>query len=347
MRPNATIPLFLLALVLAACGGAEPAATASEPVDDGDLAKRIARLEKRLVELDRQSQKETIQLIRQQQEIARNHLEEVSEDLNFQMGKLLQHVTRLEASVYEILDRFQQPGAVGALEAAEVKQYTPEMRKEIAEKLADRGIRLEDDRVSVDGFIGPGRAAPLEFFAVLRGGKEHEAVVIVTGSYGPEERLPRGLAAGLNLACQALNLPRGAPTRWKEGGKPVPASGEPVHVYVEWEKDGKTVRARAEDLVYNETEAAAMGKDSWIYVGSRFVRNIGTGQREFMAEITGSLAATFGSENSILSNRSPEATDDNQANFFRGYTPRIPPEGTKVKLVIARAPLEANAVFDE
>jgi hypothetical protein len=127
----------------------------------------------------------------------------------------------------------------------------------------------------------------------------------------------------------------------------MPASGEPIHMYVEWEVDGKTIRARAEDLVYNETTNRAMDANTWIYVGSRFLRNVGTGQSDFMAEVTGNIAATFGGENSIVANASPEATDDNEANFFRGYTPRCPPLETPVTLVISRVALEANATFED
>jgi hypothetical protein len=342
---NRAAPLLLvvvLALPLAACDGGEPASASSANAADRDTERILAEI--RRVEV------ETKKLVLKQQELSRHHLEDVSEDLQFQMGKVLQRMNRLEENVAELMWRINKGGGGGiptAEEAAAVQQYTDEMRQEVAKKVAERGVILKEDRAEIAGYIGPGREAPLEFFAVLRGGKEHEALVILTGAYGKDERLPRGLAAGINLACQALNLPRGTPARWLEGGKEVPAKGDPVHVYVEWKDGDETVRARAEDLVFNETTNKAMTPETWIYTGSRFLMNMGTGQRDFMAEITGSIAATFGDENSILANKSPEATDVNQANFFRGYTPRVPAVETPVVLVISREPLEVNAKFAE
>jgi hypothetical protein len=341
------VPLTLLVLALSGCDASGPPGSAPASAAPADPADRLDRLEERLVAENRKLRDEIAKLIQQQQELSRNHLEEVASDLQFQMGKLLQRITRLETHVVELMARQERGAPPPAEEAARDKLYTPEMRQEIAKQLADRGIVLRDDRVEVAGIVGPGREAPLEYFAVLRGGKEHEAVIVVTGSYGKDERLPKGLAAGLNLACQALNLPRGTPTRYLDGGESVPAAGDPVHLYVEWQQDGKTVRARAEDLVYNERTNRAMDPDTWIYVGSRFLFNVGTGQRDFMAELTGSIAATFGCDNSIIANKEPEATDVNQSNFFRGYTPRLPPLETPVTLVISKDPLEANATFKE
>jgi hypothetical protein len=349
MRTSVMLSLVILVLSVAACdggGSGESAVASSAP---SGISERIDRLEKLVLDENRRFREEMGKLLARQQETDRTHLEEVSEDLQFQMGKLLQRVGRLERHVVELLIQIKKHGTGGPApeEAAREKLYTAEMRQEIAKRIADRGIVLKDDRVEVNGIIGPGRAAPLEYFAVLRGGNEHEAVVIVTGAYGLEERLPKGLASALNLACQALNLPRGTPTRYIEGGEVVPATGEAIHMYVQWEQDGKTVLARAEDFVFNETTNKAMDPDTWIFVGSRFIMNVGTGQEDFMSDINGSIAATFGCENAILANASPEASDVNQSNFFRGYAPRIPPLETPVKLVISRTPLEANAVFTE
>jgi len=165
---------------------------------------------------------------------------------------------------------------------------------------------------------------------------------------GTEENLPVGYAAAINEACRALNLPLGKPTRYprRVGERVQPAEGEPIHVYVEWTgEDGKTVRVAAEDLVYDANRGGTIDAGTWIYVGSTKVRHRETGVREYMADLNGHIVSTFGSAHAIISNKTRDASDDDAVNFFRGYTDRVPVEGTPVKLIISRGPLDGVFTF--
>jgi len=284
-----------------------------------------------------------------QQELSRSYTEEVIEDLQFQLGKMIRWSGRVENALSDLIILIEDGGiSAGPKEEPPQKIFTPEMRAKIAMQVKPRGILLTDDRIEIEGTIGAGRTAALEFFTVVRGGKEHEALVVLQPP-DTEENLPVGYAASINIACQALNLRRGKPTRYsRAGGDVKPAEGEPVYLYIEWERaDGERVRAAAEDLVYDQKAGRTLLPGTWIYVGSTFLRNRDTGVREYMADLNGHVVSTFGSAHAILSNKTPDATEDDTSNFFCGYASRIPEVGTRVKLVISAKPLDGVHEFPE
>jgi hypothetical protein len=114
----------------------------------------------------------------------------------------------------------------------------------------------------------------------------------------------------------------------------------PIHIYLEWKgDDGEVVRARAEDLVYNAKTRTPMERGKWVYVGSRFERNQGTGETNYLADLTGDLVATYSWVTTIVDNTTSEGSDD--TNYYC-YTPRIPAIGTKVVLVFSKKELTAK-----
>src|SRR5687767_3733872 len=75
---------------------------------------------------------------------------------------------------------------------------------------------------------------PLEFFCVVRGTADHEAVLRT-----------RAKPSAVHAALLGLGLEPGNPLRFVPERKEwIAPSGPPVRIEVEWEQDGKTIRRR-------------------------------------------------------------------------------------------------------
>jgi hypothetical protein len=251
-------------------------------------------------------------------------------------------VDNIKRNTWETMMSLQAEGGAPEPEAPESyrKLFDPETREALVKAAAKKGVRLTDDRVSVGGVIVQQRAA-LEFFAVTTGGKIHESVVAVTGNFDPErEGVPEGLAGMINACILALGYEKGTPVRTSRDRKVLPPQGMPINVYIEWKgEDGETVRARAEDLVYNAKTRKQMERGKWVYVGSRFERDHGTDKTNYLADLTGDLVATYSWVTTVVDNTTSEGSDD--TNYYC-YTPRIPEIGTKVDLVFSKKELAAK-----
>jgi len=223
--------------------------------------------------------------------------------------------------------------------------FEPETRDALLKLAWEKGVRLLENRVEVDGLIIQ-RRAMLEFFAVISGGKEHEAVIAVTGSYDREgEARPEKLAVTINACILALGYEKGTPVTVTPDGQVVAPKGMTIHLYVEWnDEEGQEVRARAEDLVYNIDKKRQMERGKWIFVGSRFEQDTMSGDVFYLADLTGDLVATYSWPNTIIDNTTSEAQDD---IFYVCYTPRVPAVGTKVTLVFSKVPLPAKDFPEE
>ena len=223
--------------------------------------------------------------------------------------------------------------------------FEPETRDALLEAAAEKGVHLKEDRVEVEGVIVQSRAM-LEFIAVVTGGKEHESIVAITGSFDRDgERLPAQLGATINACILALGYEKGTPVSMSQDGKVLAPQGMPIHVYLEWDEEGgERVRARAEDLVYNIDKKRTMSRDKWVYVGSRFEQDPMSGKVVYLADLTGDLVATYSWPNTIVDNTTSEAQDD---IYYVCYTPRIPPVGTRVTMVLSKKELPARDFPEE
>ena len=85
----------------------------------------------------------------------------------------------------------------------------PELFEAAKKAGAEVGIVLTDDEVRVPGRLAV-REGILEYFAVLRGGKEHEALISLHGNTPDDQRhAPADFAVKLNNAIQALGFKPG------------------------------------------------------------------------------------------------------------------------------------------
>lgn len=202
------------------------------------------------------------------------------------------------------------------------------------------GISLTRDEVRVPAQIAQ-RGGPLEYFAVLKGGKAHESLLQVVGNTLPDQRRPKDMGIKLSNAIQALGFPRGQPIRFSAAGTR-PAQGETIHLYVEWTTGGVKELVRAEDLVWHTGEQRPMKPGSWVFVGSVFVPAETRGELEFGADLTAELAATYSAPVTIIDNVETGAQDD---TVFVAATPRIPADVENVTLVLRRTPASGVKEF--
>src|SRR3954469_13881419 len=116
-------------------------------------------------------------------------------------------------------------------------------------------VRVECEALAVD--------APLEFFVCMSGTAEHEAAFRSAAK-------PSHIHTGL----LAIGLKQGQPVTFLEATKKwIPPQGPPLHMTVEWEKDGKTVSYPAYRLIRDIKTKKEPRAFTWIFAGSRMTPN--------------------------------------------------------------------------
>ena len=185
-------------------------------------------------------------------------------------------------------------------------------------KTNDVWLDTKRKAVVIDGEVCL-REGQLEMFACPKGTKEHESVVSL-------KCLPEEVHAGL-LAAGAKP---GKPVKFDPQYKP--ATGDVVDIFVLWRDDkGEKHTDRAQDWIKHVKSDKPMEYD-WVFAGSGFWKDEETGKEHYQAN---------GGDFICVSNF-PTATLDlpvesSQANadlMFMAFTEKIPPKGTKVRLVL-------------
>lgn len=230
----------------------------------------------------------------------------------------------------------QDPGGADAPAAQPVLEFTPELIESLRGAVAKKGVDLLEDRVSIPGRVIL-RQGALEFLAVFPGGKQHESILRLEGRPESEEARVEGLGAALNSCLQALGLRPGTPLRILPGGRTLPAKGSPVHIAIEWEEGGKPVRVRAEDLLWDRERNRAMETGKFIYVGSWFDTD------GYVPDLCGDAVAVYSVSTCVVDLDDPRAAND---TVFLPCTPRIPEEGTPVRVVFSPKPLPSTRTWD-
>jgi hypothetical protein len=185
-------------------------------------------------------------------------------------------------------------------------------------KTNDVWLDTKRKAVVVDGQVCL-REGQLEMFACPKGTKEHESVVSLNCK--AEEVHAGLLAAGAKA---------GTPVRFDPEYKA--ASGQIVDIYVLWkDEEGKKHQARAQDWVKDLKTQGAMKQD-WVFAGSGFWKDEETGQEHYKAN-GGDLVcvSNFPTATLDLPIESSQANDDLR---FEALADKIPPRGTKVRIVL-------------
>ena len=192
--------------------------------------------------------------------------------------------------------------------------------KERLIKLAkDHDVWVDPQRklVVVDGEVAM-REGALEMFACPKGSKEHESVIGV-----------RSTAQLVHAGLLAVGAIAGHPAQFDP--KYIPAAGTTIDIWVLWQDDKGKHKVRAQEWVKDAKTGEEM-KHEWVFAGSGFWTDQATGDKYYHAD---------GGDFICLSNFSTatldlpiESSQANSALLFSAFTERIPPRGTKVRLVL-------------
>ena len=164
------------------------------------------------------------------------------------------------------------------------------------------------------------RQGPLEFFACLSG-KEHESVLLMKAS-----------ATHVYLALGLIGLTPGHPPRWDEAAQAFrPPAGDLIDVSVEWKESGAPRSAPASAWLREIKYARAPFVRPWVFAGSRRLEN-----DTLAADRSGHGIALVDHSDSLLAQSRSYVSRDADL-WVEANTPRIPPLGTTVQLVLRAA----------
>jgi hypothetical protein len=180
-----------------------------------------------------------------------------------------------------------------------------------------RQVRVDCESLGVD--------APLEFFCVKAGGSEHESVL----------RTP-AKPSHIHTALLAVGLKPGRPVEYSEAlNKWLPPQGPPLHITLEWEKDGKTVSVPAYRCLLDIKKKKEVAPFNWVFAGSREGPD-----GSFGADVTGYVVSVVNFDYSLID--IPQvASNSNELLELRRNPAAAPPAKAKVTMVIEPA---GNAV---
>lgn len=196
-------------------------------------------------------------------------------------------------------------------------------------KTGDVWLDAKRKAVIVDGQVCL-REGQLELFACPKGTKEHEAVVSLNC-------VPFDVHAGLIAA----GAKQGAPVSFDPEYRV--ASGDIIDIYVIWtDEAGKQHTARAQDWVKYAKTGKEMPFD-WVFAGSGFWTDEETGKKHYQAN-AGDFICVSNFPTATL-DLPVESTQANAGLLFIAFTEKIPPRGTKVRVVLV--PRAKKMVKDE
>ncbi|HHN46315.1 MAG TPA: hypothetical protein ENN09_02635, partial [Planctomycetes bacterium] len=154
----------------------------------------------------------------------------------------------------------------------------------------------------------------LEWAVVLYRGKEYESVVAVEAD-----------ASMIQFALFALGYTPGGNVDVQ--GDPRTPLGDRLVIEVEWEREGKTVRRRIEDLVWNLELEQPMKRTHFVFTGSRMQVDPETNSVVFLADVERLVAALYRDPAAILNNPLETGVDD---IYYIANRRTLPPKGTPV-----------------
>ncbi len=183
----------------------------------------------------------------------------------------------------------------------------------------DVWIDPKNKQVVIEGEVCLTRGL-LEMFACLKGSKEHESVVSANTK-----------AYVVHAALLALGAKSGSPASWEP--KYTPATGTPIDIMVFWTNDkGQPQKGKAQDWV-RDIKTQEPLKFSWVFAGSAFHRDEMTGKQHYLSDASGDFICVSNFPSAML-DLPIESSQANDELAFEAFAEKIPPRGTKVKMVL-------------
>jgi hypothetical protein len=217
-------------------------------------------------------------------------------------------------------------GLVYVQETPKEGDVTPDGLRKIS---ADHEVWLDTKRsaVVVDGEVCL-REGQLEMFACPKGTKEHESIVALNC-----------LAQEVHAGLLAVGGKPGAPAVFNPEYKP--ATGQIIDVYVLWkDEQGRKNQKRAQEWIKNVKTGKPMSQD-WVFAGSSFWKDPESGKEYYKAN-GGDLICVSNFPTAML-DLPVESSQANDELMFSALSDRIPPKGTKVRVVLIPRPSEKGS----
>ena len=176
-----------------------------------------------------------------------------------------------------------------------------------------RQVRVECEALDVE--------APLEFFCVLVNTSEHESVL----------RTP-AKPSHIHTALLAVGLEPGRPVEYSESLKKwMPPKGPPLHITIEYEKDGKTVSVPAYRCMRDLRTKKEAKPFNWVFCGSRVMED-----GSFAADVTGYVVSVVNFDLTLID--IPRIASSSNDTLELQRNPDVAPKGgTRVWMVIEPA----------
>ncbi len=149
--------------------------------------------------------------------------------------------------------------------------------------------------------------------------KEHEYILAFDGD-----------AIHIHTALLAAGAEAGSPVKFEP--RYAPATGTTIKATVRYEKAGRRISHPAQEWIQNVNTKKQLDQD-WVFGGSHLVEDReNAGEKVYLANY-GDLICLCNMDTAMLDLpvRSPKKFDD---RLFHAWTERIPPEGTKVELIL-------------
>jgi hypothetical protein len=171
-------------------------------------------------------------------------------------------------------------------------------------------VRVECEMLAVD--------APLEFFCCVEGTNDYEAMI-----------RSKVKPSNLHLAMLAIGLAPGKPLTYSEAMKKwIPPQGPPLDIFMEYEKDGKTVSTPAWKWMRDIRSKKTAPPFKWVFAGSRVMPD-----GKYAADVTGYLVSLANVDITVID--VPELLSRSTAQLEWERNPDVTPKaGTKVWMVI-------------
>jgi hypothetical protein len=183
-------------------------------------------------------------------------------------------------------------------------------------------LDLKRKAVVIDGEVCL-REGQLEMFACPKGTKEHESVVSLNCT-----------AEQAHTALLAVGAAPGTTVKFDPEYKP--ATGPIIDVLISWvDEKGKRRQVRAQEWVKYAKTGKEMPFD-WVFAGSGFWTEEDTGKVHYMAN-SGDLICVSNFNTATL-DLPVESSQANASLLFTPFTERIPPRGTKIRVVLIPRP---------
>jgi hypothetical protein len=161
----------------------------------------------------------------------------------------------------------------------------------------------------------------LEFFCTGPGGPDHETILRTAAK-------PSDVHTGLLM----LGLTPGEPMKYSEAAqKWSPPHGPPLHITVEYQKDGKTVSYPANRLFRNADSKKVAPSFTWVFAGSRVMED-----GKYAADITGYVVSLVNFDLTMID--VPNLASNSNDTLEWEYNPdTVPKSGTKAVMIIEPA----------